>query len=462
MNKLSFSILNTNTNKVFQYKVGDLNSIMISETNNATIAIKSFIKMITSTLLLFFLILVLFLINPTNQTIYILGIFLFVLLLLKPLGSYSKNLGALRVSYLREFSGLFSDYIINIKQLKLLSLEKNALKELYYKSSELVKIIKKIKFFSQLSRPVLETFFVIIIALFLSFYIFYSSYDASTVLPIVGLLVLIGYRSLSQVNIITVTYYQLSSFITAFNKIDSLLLNFKNPVNKKTNNLIGLKKYNGEIIFSNINFSYNKISIFDNLNLKIPAKAKVLITGKSGSGKSTLIDLLVKLQKLQSGNITINDKDIDKLDPHLLRKKISYVSQEVLLFNRSIIDNIRTARQDLTIEEFKKCADITFCSEFINNLPKKENYRVGDRGVNLSGGQRQRIGILRSIINKPDILILDETINALDKNLSINLFENLLDYLKESTIILISHSEIDRKYFDTVINLDKIKEKWIK
>ena len=209
--------------------------------------------------------------------------------------------------------------------------------------------------------------------------------------------------------------------------------------------------------FTSISRSLTKNS-FDNLSLVIPHKSKCLIKGKSGVGKSTLVDLLVKLQEPNSGKILIGNENLKNLDPTHLRKKIAYVSQEVLLFNDSIFENIKSVKPNLTEEEFEKYSKLTLCHEFINNLKGGKKFIVGDRGLNLSGGQRQRIGILRSIINSPEIIILDESTNALDKKLSEQLLKNLSSYFKDSTIIFITHSNTSEKLFNKTINLDEIKK----
>ena len=182
-----------------------------------------------------------------------------------------------------------------------------------------------------------------------------------------------------------------------------------------------------------------------------------LIKGKSGSGKSTLIDLIVKLQKPESGKINIGNENIQNLETKNLRKKIAYVSQEVLLFNDTIYENIKSVKPDLSNEEFEKYSRLTISDQFINNLIDGKNFKVGERGLNLSGGQRQRIGILRSIVNNPDIIILDESTNALDSQISYSLLNNMLNYFKESTIIYIAHEKINDDLFDISLDLDNIK-----
>ena len=455
MIKISKNILNGDFIKVSKYKVGSLNSILINETANMTVCLRAFVRMISGTFLLIFLFFVFLYFNQNSETFLLLIIFVLIFFLLRPISRFIKRLGKKRINALQNYSSFFSDYIVNYKQIKLLGFEKKSFENLHKFSYEFIKIIRLSKFITQLSRPILETFFVTAIIILILFYLIIANFNINQILPILGLFIVIGYRSIAQVDNVAKSLFALSSYIASFDKIEKLISELE--IEEEDINLKILDNYNKDIIFENISFRYNKDFIFKDFNLKIPAKSNFLIKGKSGSGKSTLIDLIVKLQKPESGKINIGNENIQNLETKNLRKKIAYVSQEVLLFNDTIYENIKSVKPDLSNEEFEKYSRLTISDQFINNLIDGKNFKVGERGSNLSGGQRQRIGILRSIVNKPDIIILDESTNALDSQISYNLLNNILNNFKESTIIFIAHEKINDDLFDISLDLDNIK-----
>tara|TARA_Y100001970_G_scaffold199595_1_gene242792 strand:+ start:26434 stop:28176 length:1743 start_codon:yes stop_codon:yes gene_type:complete len=460
MSKLSELIFNGEYKKVSKYQIGNLNSILINETLHISICLKSVVRMLSSILLSFFLFLVFLYYHNNPQTLLFLILFIVILFILKPIGSYARNLGKIRLQSLQDYSGFLSDYIINYRQVKLLGIEKKSINNLLIYSQKLINVTKLMKFVQQIARPTLETLFILGIISYILFYLVIANFNLNQILPFIALFIVIGYRSLTQIDTIIKSLFAVSNNIVSFDKVEKLINDLENSNSK--NNLKKLENYNENIIFKDISFSYEKEKIFNNLSLEIPYKSKILIKGKSGSGKSTLVDLLVKLQEPNSGNIFIGNENLKNLDPTNLRKKIAYVSQEVLLFNDSIFENIKSVKPDLTEEEFEKYSKLTLCHEFIKNLKEDKKFIVGDRGLNLSGGQRQRIGILRSIINSPEIIILDESTNALDKKLSEELLKNLFSYFRDSTIIFITHGNTSEELFNQTINLDEIKKNNVK
>jgi len=218
------------------------------------------------------------------------------------------------------------------------------------------------------------------------------------------------------------------------------------------------KEKNGSIIIQNIDsiqfkdvcFFYNESDkILDKFNLMISKKETIAIIGKSGSGKSTLVDLLVLLHTPKNGSILINNVDSNSIDKRSFRRKISYLNQNSTLFKGSIKENI-TMGEKYTDNQIQEICKRVFLYDWITQLPDQFETLVGEKGSKVSGGQIQRILLARSLIKKPDILILDEATNALDiENLkSIN--STLNELHGKISIIIISHDEknlpiIDRK-----------------
>lgn len=198
----------------------------------------------------------------------------------------------------------------------------------------------------------------------------------------------------------------------------------------------------GEIEYKNISFSYpsrSDVSIFKNLNFKIPAGKTVALVGPSGAGKSTIIQLLLQYYKIQSGEILIDGIDTQKMGIQEVRSKMAIVPQEVILFGGTIRENIAYGQLDASEEEILEAARQANCTEFIQLLPEGLETIVGERGIKLSGGQRQRIAIARAILKNPAILLLDEATSALDSE-SEKLVQDALEHLmKNRTSIVIAH-----------------------
>ena len=196
---------------------------------------------------------------------------------------------------------------------------------------------------------------------------------------------------------------------------------------------------NGKIEFNNVNFSYAENNILNNINLKIESGKKTAFVGLSGSGKSTLINLLLRFYDNYTGNIKIDNLDIKSLSLFDLRENISLITQETLLFNESILDNIRYGDMSCDDKKIKEIANLSGVNKFADELPDKLNTIVGESGIKLSGGQRQRIAIARALVKNAPILVMDEATSSLD-NLTEREIQNALDELmKDKTTIIIAH-----------------------
>ena len=177
---------------------------------------------------------------------------------------------------------------------------------------------------------------------------------------------------------------------------------------------INLKDANIE--FSNVSFNYGgetKI-VLKNINLNISGGKMTSLVGLSGAGKSTILNLIPRFYDAISGNIKIDGQSVYETTLLSLRNNISLVSQDTTLFDDTIKNNIKYAKEDATDEEIYKVAKMSFCEEFINNLPDKFNTLIGENGVRLSGGEKQRLSIARAMIKKSSIILLDEATSSLD------------------------------------------------
>lgn len=214
-----------------------------------------------------------------------------------------------------------------------------------------------------------------------------------------------------------------------------------------------LQVSHGNIVFDNVSFAHDKgvgEQIFTNFNITIPAGQRVGLVGHSGSGKTTFTRVLLRFSDIDKGKILIDDQDVRHVTQESLHESIAYVSQEPILFHRSLSENIAYGKTNATDSEIIDASKKAHALEFINKLPDGFDTLVGERGVKLSGGQRQRIAIARAILKDAPILVLDEATSALDSESEKLIQSSLETLMKGRTSIVIAHR------LSTIAKLDRI------
>ena len=218
-----------------------------------------------------------------------------------------------------------------------------------------------------------------------------------------------------------------------------------------------LQKITGHIEFKNVTFSYDKIKkpVLENINFQIKSGEKIALVGKSGGGKTSLVNLIPRFYDLDSGSILIDKTNITDIKLNDLRHHLSLVSQDTILFNDTIYNNIAYGSlKNTDSKKVKQAAKAANALEFIDKLPNGFNHKIGDRGVRLSGGQKQRIAIARAILKNAPILLLDEATSALDSE-SEKLVQQALDNLMYGrTSIVIAHRLSTVKNADRIVVID--------
>ena len=218
------------------------------------------------------------------------------------------------------------------------------------------------------------------------------------------------------------------------------IIDQKNVIKESLNaKSIQIKKSNVE--FKNVNFSYNveeKITL-NSINLKFMGGKMTSLVGHSGSGKSTILNLIPRFYDAQSGDILIDDQSIYNSTLKSLRNQISMVSQETTLFDDTILNNIKYAKETATDDEIYHSARLSFCEEFINKLPNKFDTLIGENGVRLSGGEKQRLSIARAMLKKSSIILLDEATSSLDAETEAKIQDALKTLTEGKTTIVIAH-----------------------
>ncbi len=258
----------------------------------------------------------------------------------------------------------------------------------------------------------------------------------------------IFYQIINPAKAFTNAFYSIQKGLAAMERVDKILL-AKNSITDKKD-AVDMPTFSTSIQYENVDFAYNERKVIDNVSLEVKKGQTIALVGQSGSGKSTMVDLLPRFYDIQKGSIKIDGTDIRDIKLKSLRHLMGNVSQEAILFNDTIFNNIAFGVESASQEEVENAAKIANAHSFIIETEDGYQTMVGDRGGRLSGGQRQRISIARAILANPPILILDEATSALDTE-SERLVQDALEQLmKNRTTIVIAHR------LSTVRNADVI------
>tara|TARA_B100001173_G_scaffold285070_1_gene271777 strand:+ start:1442 stop:3178 length:1737 start_codon:yes stop_codon:yes gene_type:complete len=353
----------------------------------------------------------------------------------------------------QEKSGFLTTYLVELfKNHKLIKIFQ---KEKYEKNRadkylvDLKDKSKKIQTVFVRMSPIMETFTGIMIAIL----IFYSGklmargeVDINNFFSFLAAMMLAyqPVRSLSTLNMV------LNQGLSAATRILPII----DQKNNITDNISAkdLELKNSDIKFKDVSFSYdaNEGKILNSINLEFLGGKMTSLVGHSGSGKSTILNLIPRFYDVQSGDISIDNQSIYQSTIKSIRSEISMVSQETTLFDDTIKNNIKYAKDNANDKEVFEVAKLSFCDEFINNLPNKYETLIGENGVRLSGGEKQRLSIARAMMKKSSIILLDEATSSLDSETESKIQEALKILTKNKTTIVIAHR------LSTILNSNNI------
>jgi subfamily B ATP-binding cassette protein MsbA len=223
------------------------------------------------------------------------------------------------------------------------------------------------------------------------------------------------------------------------------------PAIKNKPDAIVLDRFKESIEYKNVSFAYNKELVLKSINLKIQKGKTIALVGSSGGGKSTLADLIPRFYDPTAGEILLDGVSLTDYEIESLRHQMGVVTQESILFNDTIFNNIAFGKEEATLEDVMEAAKVANAHDFISQTPEGYLTYIGERGSKLSGGQRQRIAIARAVLKNPPILILDEATSALDSESEKLVQEALTNLMKNRTSIVIAHRLSTIQHADEIV-----------
>jgi len=463
MSKVAHSIIANLQNQMFQKlmylnltyyndsKSGNLISRLINDTYYLRQAIvKSVTAVIKDILVIIFLLGNMFY-QSWSLTIFAFFAFPLAIWPIKKIGKSIRKITYEIQNEIAKFSNVLAESIKGIRQVKAYNKEEYEKKRAFENINFIKTFFIKSAFVSNRLSPLME--FIGSLAVAVSIYaggVFVLN-ESMTTGQFMSFLVslLLAYQPVKALGNLNISVQEgLAGAERIFLLLDTT--NDKSENHKESKNI----KLNGNIEFNNVNFSYGEKNVLNNISLTIESGKKTAFVGLSGSGKSTLINLLLRFYEDYRGNIKIDNNDIKSLSLYDLRENIALITQETLLFNESISNNIRYGDISCDDKKIKEIANLAGVNKFADELSDKLNTIVGESGIKLSGGQRQRIAIARALIKNAPILVMDEATSSLD-NITEREIQDALDTLmKGKTTIIIAHRLSTIKNADIIYTID--------
>ena len=443
ISKLSLSFFN-NT------KTSELSSILIRDISGMRVAFsQSLQKLIVEPISIASFLILLFIIDVRFSIL--------VIIIIPISGFFSYQIGqSIRRKSKRNsiqsagILNIIKEALSNIKIIKIFNLEDSENRKFKTENKKYFNLILKKSILSNLLTPINETIGLSVGILLIWFggisVLENQTMQSDDFIKFILLLfaMLQPIRKLSNVNVV------FQNGIAAAERVFSILDNDDKIVQRK--NPIHIGDFNSSIKFKEVDFKYagNENIILDNINLEIKKGQTIAIVGKSGAGKTTLSDLIPRFYDPYSGNIFIDNYDVKDYSLKSLRSLIGIVTQNIILFNDSIKNNIAYGSKNANDEELENALISANLYDLVSNLEGGINTIIGENGIKLSGGEKQRLSIARALVKNPQILILDEATASLDSESEKKVHDAIDNVIKDRTVIVIAHR------LSTIINADKI------
>lgn len=343
---------------------------------------------------------------------------------------------------------VLNEHLSSVKEVRSFNLQERELERFQTHVAKLLRNTMKIVKYNQLLPPMIE----VITVTGVSAAIFYASRKGVTVEQIVPIIfaLYMAYEPIKKIGNINNRIREGMASLERLEYILNTPVEIEDPASP-----VPFKNIKGTIRFDHVGFAYDNEKVINDIDLNIQAGETVALVGPSGAGKSTLANLTLRLYEASQGGVFIDGINVRDVRQHDLRQAIAIVSQDPVLFNDTIANNIRCGNTEATLEDVIQAAKFAHADDFINHMEHGYETMTGERGTRLSGGQKQRIAIARAFLKKAPILILDEATSALDSESEVQIQSALEKLIEGKTVIIIAHRFSTLKLANRIILLNQ-------
>jgi subfamily B ATP-binding cassette protein MsbA len=343
-------------------------------------------------------------------------------------------------------SSLLIELLAGIRVVKAFNLEASELARFREQSEKMVHFGMKNVQAKGLTNPLIQIISMLGVGMFIV-YIFYTGQTTADMIRFLTAMVFL-FVPIKKIAGVHINLSQAGAGVERLAETLQEQPTVREPITPKP-----LKNFSTELSLENVSFSYGDKPVLQNINLKLARGFKLGVAGESGSGKSTLVNLLFRFYDPTSGEIKIDGMDLREVSLTNLRQQMALVSQEIVLFDKTVAENIECGKLGASRAEIEAAARSAFAHEFISQLPQGYDTRIGERGVTLSGGQRQRLAIARAFIRNAPILVLDEATASLDSQSEAEV-QAAIEKLEENrTVICVAHRLSTLATMDSIVVL---------
>ena len=435
---------------------GDLTARLTSDLVEIEWSIMSSLEMIFKDPLNIIIYLITLIIISPQLTVFVVILFPVTGIIIGVIGRSLKKSSDRGQNKMGDLLSIIDENISGLRIIKAFNAEKHINKNFEKESTEYKSIMTKLLRKKDLSSPMSEflSTIVMVVVMWFGGQLVLSGNGSLSAEEFIGY-ILIFSQIIPPAKSLTTSYYHIQKGSAAAERIYEIL-DTENEITD-VENPKHIKLLNNTIEFKNLSFKYENAEVLSNINFSIGKGKMVALVGQSGGGKSTLADLLARFYDIESGEILIDNNNIKEIALADLRSLMGIVSQESILFNDTIYNNIRLGKIDATEDEVIAAAEVANAHHFILETENGYQTNIGDRGNKLSGGQKQRLSIARAILKNPEILILDEATSSLDTESEKLVQEALENLMHSRTSLVIAHRLSTIKKADEIIVLERGK-----
>jgi len=435
---------------------GDLISRMTNDINEVELSIMATLEVIFREPFAILITLTYMIVISPTLTLFLLLFLPISGLIIGRIGKSLKKSSNIAQEQLANMLGVIDETIVGMRVVKAFGAEKHQRLRFMQINNYLYRTRNRIASRRELASPFSETLGVLIVSVVLWYggQLIFSNQSPLTAEKFLLYIVLFT-QIINPFKNLSTSFFNIQKGSAALERIEHLL-EAENSITEVAHPK-SVKSFNSSIELKNVHFSYGQRKILDGVDLKIEKGKTIALVGASGAGKSTLVDLIPRFHDVTTGEILIDGVNVKEYRLDELRKLMGIVSQEPILFNDTIYNNITLGTGGATQEKVEEAAKVAHAHNFITNKPEGYQTVVGDRGSRLSGGERQRVTIARAVLKNPPILILDEATSSLDTESERIVQEAINSLMKNRTCIVIAHRLSTVQHADEIIVLEKGK-----